>query len=166
MLQDVVSGVSGALRKLVRSTGESLHPLEAGGGQFPRGLRPSFSPLLPGGAQSREPWQAGAARVRAGINRPGGPAPAAGALRPRRRHCHRRTIAANGMAAKRLTAASLVPCVLAGKAGWIAGTTFLILIVPLIIEMDREQQVRLAAGAAGRGLLREPMAGLRRLRGR
>lgn len=30
----------------------------------------------------------------------------------------------------------------AGKAGWIAGTSFLILIVPLIIEMDREQQVR------------------------
>ncbi|XP_010542904.1 PREDICTED: mitochondrial import receptor subunit TOM9-2-like [Tarenaya hassleriana] len=27
-----------------------------------------------------------------------------------------------------------------GKAAWIAGTTFLILIVPLIIEMDREQQ--------------------------
>ncbi|KAL4450553.1 hypothetical protein ABPG77_000909 [Micractinium sp. CCAP 211/92] len=28
-----------------------------------------------------------------------------------------------------------------GKAGWIAGTSFLILIVPLIIEMDREQQL-------------------------
>ncbi|XP_047333169.1 mitochondrial import receptor subunit TOM9-2-like [Impatiens glandulifera] len=27
------------------------------------------------------------------------------------------------------------------KAAWIAGTTFLILIVPLIIEMDREQQL-------------------------
>ncbi|MBA0847600.1 hypothetical protein Goshw_020385, partial [Gossypium schwendimanii] len=27
-----------------------------------------------------------------------------------------------------------------GKAAWIAGTTFLILFVPLIIEMDREQQ--------------------------
>ncbi|KAK8493994.1 hypothetical protein V6N12_035158 [Hibiscus sabdariffa] len=26
-----------------------------------------------------------------------------------------------------------------GKAAWIVGTTFLILIVPLIIEMDREQ---------------------------
>lgn len=32
-----------------------------------------------------------------------------------------------------------------GKAGWIAGTTFLILVVPLIIEMDREQQVILMA---------------------
>ncbi|PSS31190.1 Mitochondrial import receptor subunit TOM9-2 like [Actinidia chinensis var. chinensis] len=28
-----------------------------------------------------------------------------------------------------------------GKAAWIAGTTFLILSVPLIIEMDREQQL-------------------------
>ena len=36
---------------------------------------------------------------------------------------------------------------LAGKAGWIAGTTFLILVVPLIIEMDREQQVGAAAVA-------------------
>ncbi|GLT76611.1 hypothetical protein SLA2020_482630 [Shorea laevis] len=27
-----------------------------------------------------------------------------------------------------------------GRAAWIAGTTFLILAVPLIIEMDREQQ--------------------------
>ncbi|XP_010481790.1 PREDICTED: mitochondrial import receptor subunit TOM9-2 [Camelina sativa] len=28
-----------------------------------------------------------------------------------------------------------------GKAAWIAGTTFLILAVPLIIEMDREAQL-------------------------
>ncbi|KAK9160246.1 hypothetical protein Syun_006587 [Stephania yunnanensis] len=28
-----------------------------------------------------------------------------------------------------------------GKAAWIAGITFLILFVPLIVEMDREQQL-------------------------
>ncbi|XVF72076.1 hypothetical protein PTKIN_Ptkin12aG0092500 [Pterospermum kingtungense] len=28
-----------------------------------------------------------------------------------------------------------------GKAAWIAGTTFLILVVPLVIAMDREQAV-------------------------
>jgi import receptor subunit TOM22 len=34
-----------------------------------------------------------------------------------------------------------------GKAAWIAGTAFLVLIVPLIIEMDREQQVMEFEGA-------------------
>ncbi|WOK98751.1 hypothetical protein Cni_G07463 [Canna indica] len=28
-----------------------------------------------------------------------------------------------------------------GRAAWIAGTAFLVLVVPLIIEMDREQQM-------------------------
>jgi import receptor subunit TOM22 len=28
-----------------------------------------------------------------------------------------------------------------GKAAWVVSTTFLILVVPLIIEMDREQQI-------------------------
>ncbi|EOA39266.1 hypothetical protein CARUB_v10012272mg [Capsella rubella] len=28
-----------------------------------------------------------------------------------------------------------------GKAAWIAGTTFLILVVPLIIELERDQQL-------------------------
>ncbi len=28
-----------------------------------------------------------------------------------------------------------------GKAAWLAATTFLVLFVPLIIEMDREQQL-------------------------
>lgn len=35
-----------------------------------------------------------------------------------------------------------VPPTAAGKAAWIAGTSCLILLIPLIIEMDREQQVR------------------------
>lgn len=28
-----------------------------------------------------------------------------------------------------------------GKAAWLAGTTFLILVVPLILEMERDQQL-------------------------
>jgi import receptor subunit TOM22 len=37
-----------------------------------------------------------------------------------------------------------------GKAAWIAGTSFLVFVVPLIIEMDREQQmVDLESQSAG-----------------
>lgn len=45
-----------------------------------------------------------------------------------------------------------------GKAAWIAGTSFLVFVVPLIIEMDREQQmVDLESQSAG--LLGAPPAG-------
>ncbi|GJP45882.1 hypothetical protein CLOM_g5224 [Closterium sp. NIES-68] len=44
-----------------------------------------------------------------------------------------------------------------GKAAWIAGTTFLILCVPLIIEMDREQQLMDLEGQ--QGLLGAPPVG-------
>ncbi|KAL3690952.1 hypothetical protein R1sor_004603 [Riccia sorocarpa] len=46
-----------------------------------------------------------------------------------------------------------------GKAAWIAGTSFLVFVVPLIIEMDREQQmVDLESQSAG--LLGAPPVGL------
>ncbi|KAG6546549.1 hypothetical protein Mapa_012098 [Marchantia paleacea] len=46
-----------------------------------------------------------------------------------------------------------------GKAAWIAGTSFLVFVVPLIIEMDREQQmVDLESQSAG--LLGAPPSGL------
>lgn len=45
-----------------------------------------------------------------------------------------------------------------GKAAWIAGTTFLILVVPLIIEMDREQQLLDIESQQG-GLLGAPTMG-------
>ena len=35
---------------------------------------------------------------------------------------------------------TLLPWQVYRQGGWIAGTTFLVLLVPLIIEMDREQQ--------------------------
>ena len=46
-----------------------------------------------------------------------------------------------------------------GKAAWIAGTTFLILAVPLIIEMDRETQ--LIEMETAQGLLGAPPAPVR-----
>lgn len=45
-----------------------------------------------------------------------------------------RAVAANTAYAARRLALSL------GKAAWIASTTFLVLAVPLIVELDREQQ--------------------------
>jgi hypothetical protein len=58
-----------------------------------------------------------------------------------------------------LTARRLRPARPAGKAAWIAGTAFLILVVPLIIEMDREQQlVEFESGQLG-ALTGAPAAG-------
>lgn len=45
-----------------------------------------------------------------------------------------RAVASNTLYAARRLALSF------GKAAWIASTTFLILAVPLIVELDREQQ--------------------------
>ena len=45
-----------------------------------------------------------------------------------------RAVAANSIYAARRLALSF------GKAAWIASTTFLVLAVPLIVELDREQQ--------------------------
>ncbi|KAF4370913.1 hypothetical protein CsatB_025585 [Cannabis sativa] len=45
----------------------------------------------------------------------------------------KRTVSEAGFVSKKLLQST-------GRAAWIAGTTFLILVVPLIIEMDREQQ--------------------------
>ncbi|KAL4557450.1 hypothetical protein LXL04_035627 [Taraxacum kok-saghyz] len=50
-----------------------------------------------------------------------------------------------------------------GKAAWIAGTTFLILVVPLIIEMDREAQLNELDLQQAKGLETEAMGGEKEL---
>ncbi|PON94847.1 Mitochondrial outer membrane translocase complex, subunit Tom [Trema orientale] len=46
----------------------------------------------------------------------------------------KRTVSEAGFVTKKLLRST-------GRAAWIAGTTFLVLVVPLIIEMDRDQQL-------------------------
>lgn len=147
MLQDVVSGVSGALRKLVRSTGE-------GGG-------PGVSAAAGGSGFAAQAARCGLGRSLggplAGVERPGKserfgppcwlPGRRGRCCRRRGRCCRRRHRLRRALPPASITVLQRCsdparPCCVAGKAGWIAGTTFLILIVPLIIEMDREQQAR------------------------
>jgi import receptor subunit TOM22 len=45
------------------------------------------------------------------------------------------------MAKRSYAAAAAKLAASTGKAAWVAGTSLLVLLVPLIIEMDREQQL-------------------------